>query len=92
MFKSSNKAPVGPDYTHFSNPVFDKMYTLAMAENDEASRAGIYRKMDSLVMVSSPVVVLYYDKVLRLTPFSISGLEINAMNLLQLKGVKKIRK
>ena len=63
-----------------------------MQETDDKKRAALYCAMDSIVMLKSPVIVLYYDKVLRLTPFNIAGLEINPMNLLQLKTVKKIRK
>ena len=92
LFRSENKAPSGPNYTHFSDPDFDALYTKAMTETDDMKRAVIYREMDSLVMLKSPVIVLYYDKVLRLTHFDITGLEINPMNLLQLKQVKKIRK
>lgn len=92
LFKSENKAPSGPNYTHFENGDFDQLYRNAMQETDDKKRAALYCAMDSIVMLKSPVIVLYYDKVLRLTPFNIAGLEINPMNLLQLKTVKKIRK
>ena len=45
--------------------------------------------MDSIVMEDVPVVVLYYDQVLRFTRKNVRGLENNAMNLLTLKRVKK---
>lgn len=92
LFNTANKAPAGPNYTHFSDNSFDRMYAEAMKETDDLKRAELYCKMDSLVMEHSPVIVLYYDKVLRLTHFSVEGLRINSMNLLQLKTVKKIRK
>ena len=40
-------------------------------------------------MDESPVIVLYYDKVLRLTQNNVEGLGSNAMNLLMLKNVRK---
>jgi peptide/nickel transport system substrate-binding protein len=40
-------------------------------------------------MEQSPVVVLYYDQVLRFSQKNIEGLESNPMNLLLLKKVKK---
>lgn len=89
LFKSENKSPAGPNYTHFSDPLFDRLYDEAMAENDAISRGILYAKMDSLVMAKAPVVILYYDKILRLTGNHIDGLVINPMNLLTLKAVRK---
>jgi peptide/nickel transport system substrate-binding protein len=45
--------------------------------------------MDNLIMEDAPVVILYYDRVLRFVQKNIDGLENNAMNLLVLKKVKK---
>ena len=91
MFRSVNKAPAGPNYTHFSSTKFDTLYNKAMNTTDEQNRFPIYRQMDSLIMTESPVVVLYYDKVIRLTQNNIEGLKMNPMNLLTLKNVRKKR-
>ena len=40
-------------------------------------------------MEEAPVVVLYYDEVLRFTQKNIEGLGSNPLNLLTLKRVKK---
>jgi peptide/nickel transport system substrate-binding protein len=89
LFYSKNKAPIGPNYTHYSNPQFDELFDQAMLEQNDSARYGIYRKMDDLLMQDAPIVVLYYDKVLRLSQNNIKGLEINPMNLLSLKRVQK---
>lgn len=89
LFLSSNKAPAGPNYTHYSNATFDQWYSESMKAVRIEKRDSIYHKMDSLVMLQAPVVVLYYDKVVRLIHHNIKGLELNAMNLLQLKTVRK---
>ena len=89
LFYSKNKAPIGPNYTHYSNPKFDQLFDEAMLEQNDSARYFIYRRMDNLLMQDAPVVVLYYDKVLRLSQNNISGLNINPMNLLSLKKVKK---
>ncbi|MBL7924222.1 MAG: ABC transporter substrate-binding protein [Bacteroidia bacterium] len=88
LFRSFNKAPKGPNYTHYANPEFDQLYDKAMRCTSDAERFAYYRQMDELIMQSAPVVVLYYDKVLRLTRNELQGLTINAMNLLQLKEVR----
>lgn len=89
LFYSKNFAPSGPNFTHFSNAVFDKLYEKASTEANDSLRFIFYRQMDQIVMDEAPVVVLYYDKVLRLTQNNIDGLGSNAMNLLVLKQVRK---
>lgn len=90
LFLSSNKSPVGPNYTRFQDKSFDKLYHQALSANDIKQRTSYYRQMDSLMMEQSPVVVLYYDQVLRFTSKSITGLGSNPLNLLNLKTVKKV--
>ena len=88
MFLSRNFCPRGPNYTHFSRPAFDSLYDSAMHEVRDSARFAIYRKMESMVMEESPIVVLYYDQVLRFIRKGITGLGSNPMNLLTLKRVK----
>jgi peptide/nickel transport system substrate-binding protein len=47
--------------------------------------------MDKIIIDECPAVILYYDKVLRLIANNVQGLENNAMNLLDLKKVRKGR-
>lgn len=89
LFYSKNKAPEGPNYSHFESPLFDQWYELASKETDGSKRLSYYRQMDSLIMEEAPVVPLYYDQVLRFYPKGISGLEGNALNLLDLRRVQK---
>ena len=65
------------------------MYEAAYLETDIAKRQKLYTKMDSLIMVSVPIVPLFYDEVVRFTRKNVDGLGINATNLLDLKRVKK---
>ena len=48
-----------------------------------------YKKMDSLIMSDYPVIPLYYDQVIRFVQKNIHGMEINPINLLVLKNIKK---
>ena len=89
LFYSRNFAPSGPNYTHFSNSVFDSLYREAFAINDHLGRIKLYRMMDSLVMSEAPVVVLYYDQALRFVNRDIEGMTTNSINLLNLKEVRK---
>jgi peptide/nickel transport system substrate-binding protein len=89
LFYSKNKSPNGPNYTHFESALFDSEYEVAMRIQNDSLRAIKYHQLDSIVMSEAPIVVLYYDKVLRLHQNNINGLGINGMNLLTLKRVKK---
>jgi len=89
LYYSKNFAPNGPNYTHFKNETFDKMYEMAYLETDPNLRAELYTKMDSLIMASAPIVPLFYDEVVRFTRKNVEGLGINATNLLELKSVRK---
>jgi len=91
LFNSENFSPAGPNYTHYSNPAFDSLYNLSQSETDDSVRFDYYRKMDQIVMEESPVVVLYYDEVLRFVSKNVTGLGSNPVNLLDLKKVRKSR-
>lgn len=89
LFTSENKAPIGPNYTHFQNDKYDSLYKLAQRTISGEDRILIYRQMNQLVAEEAPVVVLYYDQVLRFTQKNIQNLGSNPLNLLSLKRVKK---
>lgn len=89
VFYSKNKIPYGPNYTGFHNKQFDRMFEQAYHVKDEAQRYKLYQQMDNLVMQESPVVVLYYDKLVNLYQNNITGYSNNAQNLLILKRVVK---
>lgn len=89
LFYSENFCPSGPNYTHFSDPVFDSLYRISLSIVDDSLRYRNYRKMDRLVMEEAPVVILFYDEVLRFVRKEVSGLGSNPINLLDLTYVKK---
>ena len=92
LFYSGNFCPAGPNYTHFANAKFDSLYEKAQHITNDTVRHKLYHKMDNLVMEEAPVVVLYYDQVLRFVWKNIEGLGSNPLNLLTLKYVKKTPK
>ncbi|MBO4738961.1 MAG: ABC transporter substrate-binding protein, partial [Bacteroidales bacterium] len=89
LFYSENFTPNGPNYTHYKNKKVDVLYQKSQSTGDKDLREQYYRQIDSLVMEDAPVVVLYYDRVLRFVQNNIEGMENNSMNLLTLKKVKK---
>jgi peptide/nickel transport system substrate-binding protein len=89
LFYSKNCAPNGPNYTHFKNATYDLLYESALSTNSDSLRAVYYSQMDSIIVAEAPVVVLYYDQVLRFVQRNVSGLGSNSMNGLSLKTVRK---
>jgi len=90
LFYSENWAPNGPNYTHFNNTEFDNLYDNSFKMMSSKSRNNLYQKMDSLIISQAPIVPLYYDEVVLFVQKNISGLNINPVNLLQFKRVKKV--
>ena len=88
LFTTNNFTPQGPNYTHYSNPKFDELYQKSLTCNDVEERAKIYHEMDSLMMTEAPVVILFYDEVLRFVNKDVEGLGSNPTNMLNLKKVK----
>lgn len=88
LFTTSNFTPQGPNYTHYSNEKFDALYQKSLTCNDIHERAKIYSEMDSLMMTEAPVVILFYDEVLRFVNKDVEGLDSNPTNMLNLKKVR----
>ena len=89
LYYSKNFAPNGPNYTHFKDAQFDQLYEEAFTITDTEKREKLYAAMDNLIMKKAPVVVMFYDEVIRFTRKNVRGLGINPINLLELKRVKK---
>ena len=88
LFTTNNFAPSGPNYCHYSNPKYDKLFDKALLCNDLEQRAQYYTEMDSLMMQDAPVVVLFYDEVLRFVNKRVTNMGSNPTNLLDLRRVR----
>jgi len=92
LFTTPNFAPTGPNYTHYTNKNYDQLYDKALLCNDLQQRAAYYTQMDSLMMQDAPVVVLFYDEVLRFVNKRVENMGSNPMNLLDLRKVRIVDK
>ena len=90
VFYSKNFCPNGPNYCHWKNVKFDKMYEQSLHETDDMKRIALYSSMDSLLMSEPPIIVLYYDRVLRFINKRVTGFGSNPINLVDLKKVKMV--
>ncbi len=78
-----------PNYTRMRNENFDKLYLEAMNISNDSIRNNLYVAMDKIIMNELSIIPLYYDEVLDFIQLNISGFEVNALNLLDLRKVKK---
>jgi oligopeptide transport system substrate-binding protein len=90
LFYSKNWSPNGSNYTHFRNARYDMLYEKVLSEQNDTLRRSLYYDMERIIVEEAPVVPLYHDRVIRLVQNNITGLNVNTMNMLNLKTVKKI--
>lgn len=86
-FYGKNAAP--PNYTGFNHTTYDRLYEAALCETDQEKRYDLYREMEKILIEEAPVVWLFYDETAQFARHNIFGLSQNAINLLQLKKVRK---
>ncbi|GAB4487722.1 MAG: ABC transporter substrate-binding protein [Raineya sp.] len=91
MFYSKNLSPIGPNKTHYKNKDFDVLYDEAQSkdEHDEnhLKLYEHYHKMDNFLMQEAPIIVLYYDEILRIYSKKIKGMKTNPTNILFLENI-----
>jgi len=88
LFYSPNMSPSGPNTTHFKNAGYDALYKKSLQTINIEERQALYQQMDNMILESSAIVPLFYDRVVRFVPVKITGLGSNPLNLLILKRVK----
>lgn len=88
LFFSGLKAPNGPNYSRYDNPMFDSLYQALSKSTSEMERLSLAKKADMLLMEDAACVPLYYDEVLRVLPNRVSGIKTNALNALILTEVQ----
>ena len=89
MFYSKHPAP--PNYTRYSNPDFDELYEKAIKTDDIEERYRLYHRMDRMLIEDAPVIFLFYDETALFSLKNIKGISDNAVNLLEVDDIVKVR-
>jgi peptide/nickel transport system substrate-binding protein len=87
VFYSKNPAP--PNYTRYKNALYDSMFEASFQISNDSIRYRVYQSMDRMILEDAPIVPLWYDMVLQFLQPGIKNFKTNAMNMLELKNVKK---
>ena len=88
---SEKFAPNGPNYTHFKNEDFEKLYQKSFLISDIEKRKLIYQKLDSILIEEAPIIPLFYEEAVRFDRKNVIGISNNAQSFLYLKTVKKFK-
>jgi len=85
-------SPNGPNYTHFSNAQFDRLFEeiafgVVNSPEKEKIRKQKVVQANQILADEAPVIVLYYDRSLRLSQKKVHGLGNDAINRLKLNSV-----
>jgi len=86
LFYGENPAP--PNYTRYSNETVDNMYLKAISSSENSERNDLYQKMDEQIIVDAPFIPLYYDETSIFTSARVEEISINALNMLEVEGLK----
>ena len=87
LFYSENKTPAGPNYTHFENEHFDRLYEKALSETNDSIRLELYHQMNDIIIENAPKVFLFYDQSMRFVHNKVQNMTNNPLNHLVLKRV-----
>lgn len=87
LFYSKNLQPIGSNYTHYTNPEFDKLFEKSQTVTNDSLRNEYYTQLDSLLTEDAPCVVLFYDRMIHFTQKRVKGLTAPPTNMINLKRV-----
>ena len=89
LFLAKNHAPSGPNYTHFADAEFEMRFDQAMRQPNDTIRMKQYAEMNAVITTSLPLIPLFHDQVTHFIRNEVEGWEINSVNRLDLRRVRK---
>lgn len=89
VFSTLRFAPNGPNYTHFSNESYDRIYS-KMGRSNSADSTLIYSsQLEEIIHAQTPIIPLFYDQVMHFIRANIKNFPTNSVNMLDLRKVRK---
>lgn len=83
----------GNNYTHWSNETYDQIISEAASEVDPKKRLAYYNAAQHILTESDvPIMPLFFAAQNLLISPEIEGLKVNAMDIIHLKNVRRLRK
>jgi peptide/nickel transport system substrate-binding protein len=85
-FYSPNKAPNGPNYTRLNSKLFDAAYEKLLSAAEASERSILFSTLEEELFAQQPLVLLFYDESIWIRSKNVDGIEINALNYLDLRN------
>lgn len=85
--EADTSLPSALNTTRYSDPRFDALYSSALSKDDQGARMRELALADSVAMHDVPLVPLYHERHVMLVSSKVQGLQINPMELLDLRHV-----
>lgn len=73
--------------TRYANPRFDELFALSLTKGSEAERMKDLAQAEALAMKDVPLIPLYHERYIMLLGPQVKGMQINPMELLDLRKV-----
>jgi len=89
VFTTNRFTPNGPNYTHFSNSMYDEIYSEIGRTSSNDSMLVFSEQLETILNDETPVIPLYYDQVMHFIRSNIKNFPTNPVNMLDLRRVKK---
>jgi len=80
QFYSANFSPAGPNFFHYRNSEFDRLYERALGTTDEARAAELFRAMGRIIREDAPWIFLYYPERLLAVRRGVEGVKVNSLS------------
>ncbi|HZV12510.1 MAG TPA: ABC transporter substrate-binding protein [Candidatus Kapabacteria bacterium] len=87
LVPKADNIPSYPNDTRFNDPVFNDIYSRALATTDEAKRNSLYIQAESEAMKNAPSIILFYEEHYRLLQPYVHSYPLDAMERIDLKWV-----
>lgn len=80
QFLSTNSAPAGPNFLHYSNPEFDRLYDQAARDADQPNAVKLFGELNRQIRDEAPWIFLHYPTRTILVQHGVRNLQINPLS------------
>jgi peptide/nickel transport system substrate-binding protein len=91
QFLQTNFAPAGPNFLHYANREFDRIYDQAVREADPAAASSFFARLQGIVREDAPWIFLYSPLRILVVRGETEGIKINSLSFsLILDNARKV--
>ena len=77
----------GMNFTHYTNPKLDELFTAGRSTYDEEERVSIYNEAVAILADEAPWCPLYIPSAFCLTNANLQGVEVNGESIINMQNL-----